>query len=248
MYLLPFRFFLEAFLRGINDPNWDYIMRGIIFGFRVINEGCESTYKGCNYGSSTGDLTHAAMSENLQHESKVGMITVRPGSELCTHPIGTIPKSDSVGFRTIIDCSFLKNTCVNVFTDECATKFAYKSIDDVTVEMILGEFMSVVDISYAYRAVSIQPSSTCRQGLSRQFTMGVTTYLKNNRLCMGLSSTPFVFSKISDFIVWCMVRRGHVRITNYLDDFCSLNRTLSKGIKAQADVVAVLRFLGVSIS
>lgn len=30
----------------------------------------------------------------------------------------------------------------------------------------------------------------------------------DNRICMGLSSNPFIFSKISDFEVHCVVREG----------------------------------------
>lgn len=246
--LLPCRFFAECFLRGDNDPDWDYVMRGIIFGFRVINDSCDSAYAGRNYGSSTGELTHSAMSDKLKREINAGILTVRDNPQICSHPIGTVPKSDSIGFRTIIDCSAPKETCVNLFTDQCTTKFAYKSLDDVTDNMLQGEFMSVVDISDAYRAVNIHPSSACRQGLSWQFAKGVTTHLRDNRLCMGLSSSPFVFSKLSDFIVRCMVRRGHSRVTNYLDDFCTLSQTFEEGSAAQADLLALLRLLGFLIS
>ena len=36
--LLPCRVFSECFLRGDVDPDWDYILKGIIFGFKVINK------------------------------------------------------------------------------------------------------------------------------------------------------------------------------------------------------------------
>ena len=117
-------------------------------------------------------------------------------------------------------------------------KFAYKSIDDVSNNMLEGDFMLVVDISDTYRAVNIHPSSACHQGLSWQFDKSVTTFLRDNRLCMELSSSPFVFSNLSDFIVRCMVRRGDDRVTNYLHDLCMLTHSYSEGVAAQADLVA----------
>lgn len=241
--LLPCRFFVEAFLRGDNDPDWDYILRGVIFGFRVINDNCEASYESSNYSSSTGPLTYAAMSKKLNREIKAGILTVRDEPELCVHPIGTVPKADSVGFRAIIDCSAPKGECVNQFTDECTSKFAYKSVDDVADNLTWGEYMSVVDIADAYRAVSIHPASASRQGLTWQFEEGVTTFIRDNRLCMGLSASPYVFSKISDFVVRCMVRRGHDRVTNYLDDFCIISADYEGGVAAQAELVSTLRML-----
>ena len=58
-----------------------------------------------------------------------------------------------------------------------------------------------------------------------------TVYLRDNRLCMGLSSSPFVFSKINNFVVRCMVREGYSKCVNYLDDFCVVSRT-SEGCAA----------------
>ena len=84
--------------------------------------------------------------------------------------------------------------------DKCTIKFAYKSVDNVPDIMLEGDFM-LVDISDAYRALNIHPSSACRQGLYWQFDKNVTTFLRDNRLCMGLRSSPFVFSKLLDFIV-----------------------------------------------
>ena len=57
--------------------------------------------------------------------------------------------------------------------------------------------------------------------------------MRHNRFCMGLSSTPYVFSKVSDFVVRCMVMEGFSDCINYLDDFCVLARTEEECVKAQ---------------
>ena len=55
--------------------------------------------------------------------------------------------------------------------------------------------MSVIGIADAYRAVPIHPDDRIRQGLSWQFTDSVGfSYMIDNRLCMGLSSSPYIFS------------------------------------------------------
>lgn len=64
-----------------------------------------------------------------------------------------------------------------------------------------GDFMATIDISIvAYWAVNIHPSCRERQVLSWDFSKG-TVNLRDNRLFVGLSSSPFVFSKIGDFVV-----------------------------------------------
>ena len=41
---------------------------------------------------------------------------------------------------------------------------------------------------------------------------------------MRLSSSPYVFSKISDFVVGCANQEGVARVVNYLDDFCLISK------------------------
>ena len=107
--------------------------------------------------------------------------------------------------------------------------------------------MSTVDISNAYRAVNIHPACRERQGLSWDIGKGVVN-IRDNRLCMGLSSSPFVFSKISDFVVRCMVREGYDQCVNYLDDFCVVGRSTVECAEAQQVLVAILRRLGFYVS
>jgi hypothetical protein len=116
---------------------------------------------------------------------------------------------------------------------------SYNSVESVTEILISGDF----DISNAYRAVNIHPDSRSHQELSWDFGKG-SVFLHDNRLCMGLSSSPYVFSKISDFIVHCMVRGGLPDCINYLDAFCVVARTREECAKAQRAWVAVLRCLG----
>ena len=65
---------------------------------------------------------------------------------------------------------------------------------------------------------------------------------------MGLSSSPFVFSKISDFVVRCLIREGFLECINYLDDFCIIERTQERCSEGQWTLVQILRRLGFYIN
>ena len=83
------------------------------------------------------------------------------------------------------------------------------------------DFIAIIDIKDAYRAIFIHPSDRPRQGILWDFGDGPQFYL-DNHLSMGLSSSPYIFSKISDFVIRCGIRAAVPTIVNYLDDFAVL--------------------------
>ena len=227
--LKPCRVFVECYCRGATDPDWGYILRG------------EK-----NYSSITKGDVGVVMSGRLQVEINVELLTIVDKQCLCTHALGVVPKGED-DVRAIVDCSSPDGNCVNDHTRGCRVNFCYNSVESVTELLIEGDYCATVDISNTYRAINIHPVCRERQGLSWDFSEGVV-YLRDNRLCMGLSSSPFVFSKVSDFVVRCMVRKGHAECINYLDDFCLIARTLGECRAGQLKLVAILRRLGFYIS
>ena len=244
--LRPCRVYAECFHQGDSDPDWEYILRGACFGFKVIDEDCDSRYNKGNYGSITKGEIGAVMSGRLQVEIEEQMITVVDEPCICVHAMGGVPKGHD-DFRAIVDCSSPVGTCVNDHTWGCRTNFLYNSVESVTGMLRVGDYMATVDISNAYRAISIYPTCRERQGLAWDFGSG-TVFLRDNRLCMGLSSSPYIFSKVSDFVVRCMVRQGVTDCVNYLDDFCVVGRGERDCTVAQHTLVAILRRLGFYIS
>ena len=186
------------------------------------------------------------MTHRLEAELEQGMLTMVEKQCVCTHALGSVPKGDD-DFRAIVDCSSPDGSCVNDHTWSCRSKFSYNSVDSITEFLQEGDHLSTVDISNAYRAVNIHPDSRIRQGLAWDFGAGIC-FLRDNRLCMGLSSSPFVFSKISDFIVRCLCREGFTQCINYLDDFCLVARGVKECEGSQRELMAILRRVGFFIS
>lgn len=244
--LKPCRAYVEMFCRGENDQDWCYILSGVCFGFRVIDENCRAVYECSNYESITKSPTKELMSIRLKSEIEQGILTIVKDVPLCVHSLGSVPK-DGDDFRAIVDCSRPLENCVNLYTDGVREKFSYKSVDTVVEGLVEGDFMATVDISNAYRAVHIHPTSSIRQGLSWSFKEE-TTYMRDNRLCMGLGSSPYVFSMLSELIVRCMIREGGPRVVNYLDDFCIIGHSYEECRAGQLELVHVIRRLGFFIN
>ena len=243
--LPPCRFFPKAMLTGEPDPDWEYVLKGVIYGFEIMDRSCTSVYNCPNYDEVLSGKNYALMSDKLRGEISRECLTVVDAPMVCTHALGCVPKAD--GIRGIVDCSRPAGTSVNNFTSEVASKFKYKSVHDVTDMLCGGEVLCTLDISDAFRAMHTHPASRLRQGLSWDFGQG-PVLLKDNRLCMGLSSAPFCFSKMSDFVVRVFDKMGVSRCVNYLDDYCIVSDSVEQGRMDQRLLMRVLRHLGFDIS
>lgn len=245
--LKPCRFFTELLLKGTLDPDWKYLLWGVTFGFEIINPDCPAQY-GNNSSNIKSPIFREIINDKLLCELREDMLSVVPGPLLCNHSIFCVPKTDGGG-RAIIDCSRPKNSSINAYTDKIAQKFKYHSVDDIASLMHKGDYMSTVDIKDAYRAIPINPKNRNRQGLCWKFTNdNQLTYLRDNRLCMGLASSPYIFSKVSDFLVRCAHRHKIQEIINYLDDFCLVSRDQKIATEEQSKFMGILRYLGFYIN
>ena len=173
--LRPCRAFAECYCRGGVDPDWDYILRGICFGFKVIDAVCNSSYNLENYNSILKKGVSEVMSIKLNKELEEEMITRVAVPCVCIHPFGAVPKGHD-DFRAIVDCSSPDGTCVNNFTEGCRNNFSYKSVEDVTELMQKGDFLAITDIHSAYRAVNIHSCCREKQGLAWDFKDGGGKY------------------------------------------------------------------------
>ena len=245
--LKPCRFFAAACLMGELDTDLMFIMRGIVFGFHVIDDEFVGTYE-CRTVKKRLGWESDLIEEKLLSELDRGLLSRVQAPPDCVHSLFVVPK-DGGGGRIVIDCSKPKGRSVNSATSTVAKKFKYQSVDNVIEEVEQGDFMASIDIKDAYRAVHIHPGDRSRQGLKWVFgDEQSTTYMVDNRLCMGLSSSPYIFTRISNFIVRCARREGIGRITNYLDDFCIVGGSWQDTSESQNKLIRILRRLGFFIS
>ena len=104
--------------------------------------------------------------------------------------------------RLVVDCSKPVVTCVNNFVDKVCSSFSYLGIDALTTNMCVSDFIAVTNIKNAYRSVCIHPSCHSLQGLFWDFGQGVE-YFCDNRMSMGLSSSPYIFTHVGNSVAKC---------------------------------------------
>ena len=96
-HLLPCRMFTETFLRGVIDIDWQFIMYGTLFGFKVIDDTRSLSYS-AHTGRSRLQAHHTFISDKLKKELSLGYISLAGSCSNCTHNMLCIPKDlGSVG-------------------------------------------------------------------------------------------------------------------------------------------------------
>lgn len=195
-----------------------YLLFGIQNGFKILdNVNSVPSYDNKNYSSVYSKEAQTVLDELITtelHEGKYILSDVKPK---CIHSLGAIPKQGG-SFRPITDCSRPHMISINSFMQETALQFAYQTVDYVSELMEPNDFSATIDISAAYRSVSIFPEHRICQGI-RWDIEGKESYLLDTRLCFGIKSAPFIFTQLSNFILRAMQRRGFMKIANYLDDY-----------------------------
>ena len=152
-----------------------------------------------------------------------------------------------MGVRPIIDCSRPDKKSVNNFCSGIEETFTFKSVENVLALLQPNDFMAVVDIKSAYRAVSIHPENKKYMGL-RWDIQGKEVFIEDSRLCFGLSLGPMVFNSISNFVYSILMDVYNLQAVNYLDDFLVLGHTKEEAQLAQNIVIKTVGYLGFYIS
>ena len=99
-------------------------MKGVCFGFMVINCDCDACYD-CRHGASRDQADREAMSSKLRAEIAMGALSVVSDKPTCVHRLFCIPKDGEGGVRGIMDCSRPEGDSINNYTEGVALKFSY---------------------------------------------------------------------------------------------------------------------------
>ena len=79
-----------------------------------------------------------------------------------------------------------RDISVSNYCSEIIEDFQYKSVDHVLAMLQEGDYMAVVDIKSAYRAVPIFPDYRRYHDLKWEIN-GETVFIEDSRLCFGFA-------------------------------------------------------------
>lgn len=227
------------------DVNVFSLFEKLVDGVSIV-DSVPAPYTCNNYRSILDPSVKGKMDDIVRKELSEGCISLASESPHCIHALGAVPKPDG-NIRPITDCSRPVGHSVNFHCASLVKEFHYLSIDDVTDMLLPGDFLAVVDIKAAYRAVVINPDHRKFVGFRWQLD-GVEYEFTDNRLCFGLHSGPCCFNEISSFLASILRDRCNLQIVQYLDDFICLGRDFDECQAAQNCIIALLRFVGFYIS
>ena len=221
------------------------LLWNITDGFPVVDKAPQS-YECENYSSITSPENKPKMDKIIRREISEGCISLSRVKPKCIHALGAVPKGEGK-IRQITDCSRPTGISVNYCCDTLLEEFCFKSVADAVSVISGNEFLSVVDIKAAYRAVPIMENHREYQGFMWELD-GETNYYVDNRLCFGLRLGPSYFNKISCFIYDIMSNMYGLKIVNYLDDFLIISVSLECALRERGLVLDTLRFLGFHVA
>ena len=230
---------------GESACNYENLLWGVTDGFPIVDQVVEP-YECSNYNSILDPVSKAKMDFIVNNELREGMISVVESKPKCVHALGAVPKA-SGGIRPITDCSRPLGKSVNNYCDSLLEEFCFKSVENVVEMLDPGEYMSVIDIKSAYRAVPIKLEHRTLQGFSWVLD-GVQQWFEDNRMCFGLRLGPSYFNLISNFVYEALSSKYGIRVVNYLDDFITIGSSYDDCRAAQEAVIGMLRFLGFHVS
>ena len=99
--LYPSQAFVECFLRGGADQDWQFIMYGTIFGFQVIDVNCAAAYQ-----CVTKEICDLAwvqfISNKMRLNLRSGWLSRVDHSPVCSHNIFSVNKSTRDGYWLVV--------------------------------------------------------------------------------------------------------------------------------------------------
>ena len=171
---------------------YEPLVSDITDGFKVVDENMDLSnmhYECDNYNSVYTPENKAKMDNIIGKELSEGYLKIVNNKPTCIHSMGAVPKPDG-GIRPITDCSMPRDISVNNYCANIIQEFQYQNVDHVLAMLQEGDYMAVVDIKSAHRAVPIFPDHR------RWEINGETVFIEDSRLCFGLFLGPSYLDKI----------------------------------------------------
>ena len=233
-------------LESVSDEDKFFLWEGLMCGFKIVDADCSASYVCENYDSITGDEFSEEMTALLLKELQEHKVSKVSAPPQCVHALGAVKKSDG-RLRPITDCSRPDGASINNFMETTFKSFSYNSVDSAVQVLKQEDFMAVVDISSAYRSVSVHADHSKFQGFTWDFGEGKETLI-DNRLCFGLRCAPNIFDSLSSFIVKIAISEGASHVINYLDDFLIISPSEEQCLAERKIVTDTITHLGFGVS
>ena len=237
----------EAELGLSGDPDTDFLLDGIINGFRLTDTGSRfDDVETDNYASTTAPGAVELVHQQVQMEVDNGWYIRTATKPTIVSALGAIPKgTDKI--RLIHDCSRPEGNSLNSFASLEPVKF--QSVTEAASMVKQGFFMAKIDLEAAYRSVCIHPDDHAATHLKWVFKGDKhPTYMYDSRLPFGAKKAPGIFHRITQSVRRMMARRGYSDMVVYLDDWFLVSPTKEACLEAMTVLLALLRKLGFSIS
>ena len=138
--LLPRRVFTEAFLRGTTDTDWEYLMYGSLFGFKITDNVAGLSYAARTHHSPKVQH-HSFISEKLNKELASGYIswTASPIVHIICF---AYQKNSGAGFHLIIVCSKPLGHSVNKKKSTTSERLSYNSVNTLKLHSPMASYFS----------------------------------------------------------------------------------------------------------
>ena len=225
----------------------DYLSTGVRDGFSIVDDiSIIPGYVNDNYKSVLVGDAYTCIDKLIAEEYAEGKFILCDSTPLCVHSLGAVPKSDGT-FRPITDCRQPLGCSMNNYMDTTHVPFNYNTVDSAASCVVPNCFMATVDISAAYRSVTVNPEHWTCQGISWELD-GEIQFLLDTRLCFGIRCAPYIFTSISDFVARTMHKLGFLNVQNYIDDFLVFGETYDECKHAQNVLIRLLGELGFNVS
>ena len=225
----------------------DYLTNGINHGFAIVDSDIQiDSYRCMNYKSVLSTEAFVYVNDLIFKEISDGKYVRAASEPVCVHALGVVPKSDGT-FRPITDCKRPLGYSINNYMDSTFQHFTYCTVDEVASNMSENCFMATVDIASAYRSIPIFPDQRKFQAIAWPID-GELCDLLDTHLSFGLRCAPYIFTKISNFVVSTMDRLGYHYVINYIDDFLVYGDSYEECQEAQTVLIHLLGQLGFYVS
>ena len=199
-----------------------------------------------NHLSATQPERRAKVEALLREELEQGHYEVCKNKPSIINAVGAVDKPDSDDIRLIMDASLPERYSLNSYADP--EHFKLEGVDDAIEFLGEGWYQAKIDLKKGYRSVPLAASNFEFTGLKWRF-MGDTefTFLRDTRLCMGTSKSPWIFQKLSDAVCKIVRFNGFICIV-YLDDYYVCAKSESECRKAYDFLWSLLIDLGFTIN